>query len=503
MKMINKIKTFVAGSLAVMMLASCNLELAPTTSVVYDDETPLFQSEDDIQAFLFGVLASYRALCSGTFDQSSDVMCDYFNATQGFGNNYGSVHRADATFTPSDEYVESLWSSNYSAIKNYNIAIEQADQVDSTLTESAKLLKGVSLFCRASAYLTLTRYFGLVYNPDTAYEDLSVPLVLSYDQDAVPFRATVGDVYDQIRWDLEDAEVYLGSVTGAPASAMPTIDAVYALLARYYLDTKDYAKAAEYAEEVIDSPAGYALAKAPAEFQAEYSYDSGTEPIVQMYASKAEGTIAKTLYTSVSNDAEVGKYFSPYFLPSANLLNAYEPSDYRYQAWFSKAMYPVFMNGTYYNGIYVFVKYLGNPYLYSGNIENGAHAAKPLMISEMYLIAAEAYVQAGNAVKAKSYLNTLQKARNASSTDASLENVKKEWYKEMVGNGQYFICAKRWGDGFKARPLQPGATNICMTGASYDERVVPADSRIFNWPIPSYEIKITPSLEPNPGYSVE
>jgi hypothetical protein len=42
-----------------------------------------------------------------------------------------------------------------------------------------------------------------------------------------------------------------------------------------------------------------------------------------------------------------------------------------------------------------------------------------------------------------------------------------------------------------------------MTGPSYEERKVDADSRIFNWPVPSYEIKITPSLEQNPGYSAE
>ena len=503
MKMKNTIRTFIAGVTALVVLASCNLELAPTTSVVYDDDTPLFQTENDVESFLYGVLASYRALCSGSFDQSSDVMCDYFNATQGFGNNYGSVHRADATFTPSDEYVESMWSSHYSAIKNYNIAIEQADYVDESLKESAEVLKGIALFCRASAYLTLTRHFGVVYDPATASDELSVPLILVYDQEAKPYRATVEEVYEQIRWDLEDASTYLENRAGVPAASMPTIDAVKAVMARYYLDVKDYASAAKMAMEVIESPAGYALASTPDEMLNEYSIDSGSEPIVQMYASKAEGTIAKTLYTSVSNDATVGKYFQPYFVPSANLLNAYEPTDFRYQMWFSKALYPVFMNGSYYNNIYVFVKYLGNPYLYSGDIENGAHAAKPLKIAEMYLIAAEAYAQQNNTAKAKSILNTLQRARNASVTAGTLDAVKKEWYKEMVGDGHLFICAKRWGDGFPARPLQAGAANVCMTGPSYEERKVDADSRIFNWPVPSYEIKITPSLEQNPGYSAE
>ena len=503
MKMNNTIKTFIAGVTAVLMLASCNLDLAPTTSVVYDEDTPLFQSEEDITAFMNGVLTSYRALCSGSFDQTSDVMTDYFNATQGFGNNYGTVHRADATFTPGDEYVESLWSSHYSAIKNYNIAIDQADYVDEELRASADVLKGVALFCRASAYLTLTRYFGQVYDPATASEDLSVPLILVYDQTAKPERATVEEVYEQISWDLDDALTYLENIPGVPAATMPTSDAVKALMARYYLDVQDYAKAAQYAMEVIESPAGYTLAATPEDMQVEYSYDSGAEPIVQMFASKAEGTIAKTLYTSVNNDANVGKYFGPYFLPSANLLNSYEPTDFRFQIWFTKALYPVFMNGSYYNDIYVFVKYLGNPYLYSGDIENGAHAAKPLMISEMHLIAAEAYARLENTIKAKSVLNALQRARNASVTGGSLQEVKAEWFKEMVGAGHYFLCAKRWGDGFPARALQAGTENICMTGASYDERVLPATDKAFNWPIPSYEIKITPELGQNDGYSEE
>ena len=93
----NTIRTFIAGVTALVVLASCNLELAPTTSVVYDDDTPLFQTEEDIQSFLYGVLASYRALCSGSFDQSSDVMCDYFNATLqnllGKGNLLNDVAR--------------------------------------------------------------------------------------------------------------------------------------------------------------------------------------------------------------------------------------------------------------------------------------------------------------------------------------------------------------------------------------------------------------------------
>lgn len=501
----NIFKSILVGICVLAVSVSCDMDLEPTTAIVFDEDEPLLQSQSDIESFQNGVLASYRSLFSGSFDQSSDVMCDCFNATTGFGNNYGAVHRADDTFTASDQQVESLWASHYLAIKDYNIAIEQAEMIeDEALLPYADLLRGIALFCRASSYLTLTRYFGAVYDENTAADDLSVPLVVSYDYAATPFRATVEEVYDQILLDLDDAEDLLSELglTGSARAYLPTVDAVKALKARYYLDTKDYRNAAKMALSVINNTAaGYALANTAQLMQYEYDYDSGTEPILQLFAKISEGTIAKTVYTLVGNDDVVGKYFSPYYLPSANLLDAYDPSDLRLLTWFTSTMYPVKMNGSYYEDVYVFTKYLGNPGLMTGDIENGAHAAKPLMISEMYLIAAEAYAMQNNTGTAKRYLNKLQEARGAEKTSGTMENVKKEWLRETVGDGQRLICLKRWGDGIAARPSQASAGNIVMTGASYDDRTVDSDSRIFNWPIPSYELKITPSLEQNPGYS--
>lgn len=506
MRLNNIINRIIAVFAGAAMLVSCNLDLEPSTAIVYDEEQPLFQSEDDIQSFYLGVLASYRSLCSGTFDMTTDVMVDYFNATTGFGNNYGPVHRADNSFTPSDDYVESIWASLYSAIKNYNIAITGAENVEiPELEESALFLKGVASYCRASAYLTLTRLFGEVYDYDTADDALSVPLVLKYSQDYVPFRSTVSDVYSQIEDDLNTAEEILAGTAGEVGAMSPTIDAVRALKARFYLDVQEYDDALKMARMVIESDAGYALASTRDEMISEYTEDAGTEPIMQMYASKTEGTISKSIYTLVGNDDVMGKYFSPYYLPSQTLLDAYEPTDLRRSVWFSTTKYPIFLSGDYYEEIYVFVKYLGNPYLLTGYVETGAHYAKPLMISEMYLIAAEAaYMKEGRAnYNSKKYLNDLQAARNTALTDGTLEEIKKEWYKEMVGNGHRFMCLKRWGDGIPARPAQDQAKNLVMTGGAYCERTVDAESHIFNLPIPAYEIQITPSLEQNWGYSAK
>ena len=503
----NIIKNILLGGMAAGLLVSCDLNLTPTDAIVYEDGTPLFLQESDIVAFQNGVLANYRGLQYGSYTQSSEVMCDGFNATIGFGNNYGSVHRADYSFTPSDSYVETMWGDHYIAIKDFNIAIANCLLVDpeSPLKPSADYLEGIARFCRASSYLTLARHFGKDYDPATAETDLCVPLVLKYDQAEKPARATVQEVYDQILSDLEEAESIFAEVApGQVRSAVPTIDAVYALMARCYLDMEDYEAAAQYAMDVIDSEAGYKLSSTAEAMVAEFTNDAGTEPIVQCYATATEGAKGNILYTLVSSGNDVPKYFGSYFVPSAKLVNAYNTNDLRFKAWFTNTMYPIFSSGNYYQEPYVFIKYLDNPALHAGNVETGAHAAKPLIISEMYLIAAEAYAMAGDDRNATNILNELRSARKAGAvTGDIMDEVKLEWFRETVGEGHRLSCIKRWGDGIEARAPQNSAVDMVMTGEAYTERELDADSHVLVWPVPTYEIKINKNLVQNPGYSVE
>lgn len=489
------------------MLCACNMDLVPTTSISYDENSPLFLTQNDVASFQNGVLTSYRALQYGVYTQTSDVMSDYFNACIDFGNNYGAVHRAggDESFNASDYEAEAMWENHYAAIKNYNIVIANAEKVeDEEILPSVNILKGIALFCRASSYITLARHYGDAYDPATASTDLCVPLVLVYNQLEKPARATVQDVYDQIITDLDEAEVLLAEVSGKIGSDVPTIDAVYALKARYYLDVQDYANAYDAAISVIDSEAGYALANSMETMAAEYINDAGTEPIIQLYASIAEGAKSNNLYAPVRKNDSGNKYFSPYFIPTATLINAYDSNDLRFKTWYSNDKYPIRMGASYYEGVYVLIKYYDNPNLRSGPDETGAKAAKPLMLSEMYLIAAEAAAMNGDAGVAKAILNELQLARKAPFTDGSMESVKTEWFRETVGEGLRFFCVKRWGDSLGARPYQSEAKSIVVTGDAYDERELSATSYVWNWPVPTYEMKLNGNLIQNPGYeSVE
>lgn len=501
MDMKNILKYTLAAGAAVSIFASCDLDLTPTTSIAYEEGGRLFISANDIKSFENGIMASYRALQYGDYTQTSESQTDYFNATVEYGNNYGSTHRCDASFTPGTYEPMYLWRDHYTAIKNYNIVIANADNVEASLRASARVLKGEAYFLRASSYIILARHFAKAYNPSSADNDLCVPLVLKYDQLEKPARATNKAVYEQIKTDLDSAAVLLAGVKGAVRAQKPTIDAVNALYARYYLDVQNYTEAAKAAESVINSAAGYALASTPEEMAAEYTDDKGKEPIIQLYASISEGARANSMYTYVSNSQDVGKYFSPYFLPTKALIDSYNATDLRLSTWYTNDLYPVRSSGSYYTGVYVLIKYLDNPALHSGSVETGAHAAKPLLISEMYLIAAEAYAKAGNSAKATASLNVLQDKRMAAATSGTMENIKKEWFKETVGEGLRFSCVKRWGEGFAVRTPQAEAKNLIMSGDYYEKRALSADSYFLNWPVPAYEIQLNKNLIQNAGYT--
>lgn len=489
-----------------LSMASCDLNLYPEASIVYKKGDVILASADDIEASSNTVYVYFRAGIGGFYNTLEEFMFDGFNATLDYGNNYGAIHRTDDSFTASDQDVESYWSRFYLSMKNYNVIIEAADNVSADLQEDARFLKAEAMVARAYSYLQLARHFGKDYDPATAATDPCVPLITVYDQNAVPARATVKAVYDQIKADLDSAYVIFSKEDDwSKANAMYfTPDAVRALYARYYLDVHEYEAAADTAVAIINSTR-YALSEDAAALKKVYEEDAGTEAIMQLYASQAEAPNSYSAYATYGKDSRstTGYAYSSYFLPSKTLMDLYDNNDIRKINWFKQTSdNPLMIQGNPSNNVYLFSKYFGNPNLSTDGLQHGRTAPKPFLISEMYLIAAEAYAQAGNSIKAKQYLNQLQNKRKATLTSASLDNIHKEWVKETVGEGLRLSCQKRWALGFNGREPQANAASLVMSipASSYAEKVMAVGADCLCWPIPAYEIQITPSLQQNPGY---
>lgn len=497
--------------MTILVAVSCNLEQYPTSAVVYKDGARIISTEDELLSFQAGIWYFYRAVHGGGYNVTEDLMFDAFNASAGYGNNYGSIHRLDDSFTTSDSDIESYWSNHYIVIKNYNIlidALNQEQNIPSGSEELAKIVQGEAYFFRAEAYLNLVRHFSPDYDPETDSE-YGVPIVLHYDLYERPARSTVHQVYGQIKADLDSAAVRLANAHQIITYDHPIIDAVNALYARYYLDMEDFDNAVKSADLVLDT-GEYALSKDAAEFEAEFYGDDGTEAILQLYGSKQELPNTTTVYTGMYSSQEHGLAARPAYIPSKKLVDSYGATDLR-RAWFSTNDYYCDINGSFYRGDFsIFVKYIGNPALYS-TTPNGANLEKPYMISEMYLIKAEAQARGSNVPAAKITINDLQKARGATATTGSLKNVQNEWFRETVGEGMRLSCLKRWAaDAVKSGSAFPDLTregqagalsvNAIMTGEYYDQRAMDENDIHFVWPAPASQIRLNKNLTQYPAY---
>lgn len=521
---------FIAG-ISAMSLTSCNLDLEPTDAIHGEVTDTLIQNITMLQSYANGVNDGYRGAFYGSLSLCQEVMLDGFNAMQGYGNNLGPIHRMDASFTSSDQSTISTWSTYYGALVDINTFIDQVEKFNKKFANNpsylaaGKIYEAYAHFYRANAYLELVRHFGKAYESDAAAsKNLGVPIVLEYNLDAKPARATVKEVYDQIKKDLDIAKVgidmkesadkkvlkLVGITTKAQFRMTPTADGLKALMARYYLDTKQFDKAAALSKEIIDG-GKYTLASNMEEMQNEYTYDKGTEAIMVLPGSVNEsGASTNSYFTRIeTNDILVKKfkfptpmYYSPYYAPSLTLIKLYKSSDLRFQAWFDKRNYPIITENSDYNGMYVFSKYVGNPDLTSNGILNGRHLIKPFMISEMYLINAEANCKAGNVSAAKDILNKLQAARGADLTGATIEEIGDEYFRELVGEGARYNFLKRNHMGTKTRPCQPEAItkNMVVQGPGYEDHKLSADDYHWTWPIPAREMQINKNLKQNEGY---
>ncbi len=498
------IKIFALSAFAAVLLSSCDLDLYPTYAIAYKEGGQMITSKTELADYERGLFASFRGIQYGEYSMTEEIQCDGFNATISYGNNWGGVHRGDKSFSSSDYYVRDFWGANYIAIKNYNVLLGTIDNVPEDIAKDAKIVKGEACFFRAFSYLNLVRHFAKDYAPATADTDLGVPVVLVYNQNEKPARKTMAETYAAIKEDLDSAAVLLAGVAGKARADKPTIDAVNALYARYYLDVEDYPNAALYSNKVITSAAGYTLSNDATTMADEFSKDAGKEPILQLYAYTKELPNANTEFMNPSANATYALYFRPYYIPSGKLIGKYEATDLRLAQWFDNKT-PVEVSGTYYNvtpgDFYVFTKFFGNPTLQTTGVTNCVQAIKPLSIAEQYLINAEANLAAGG--DATTPLNTLQTARGATATAATAANIQDEWFKETVGDGLRLSCIKRWGNGYTARTGQAGAAVVLVTGDSYATKAVTADDFHLVWPIPSSECQVNATLaaQQNPGWS--
>jgi hypothetical protein len=148
--------------------------------------------------------------------------------------------------------------------------------------------------------------------------------------------------------------------------------------------------------------------------------------------------------------------------------------------------------------VYLITKYPGNTDLDGGDIPRFVNMPKPLRLSEVYLVRAEAYYWLNDDENSQKDLSSVMRKRISGfgslgvSGDDLLKEIKNERARELYLEGFRLSDLKRWHD-----PIKRQKQLYSLQGPYNNEMEVKytdAKYRFTTWPIPKHEIEATNGL---------
>ena len=554
------LKAIFCSALALPLFTSCELDQLPTDSLT-DQES--WKTYNDATNQYNGLLAILRSDISGSNAYLTDVMSDLFNQRL-TSASYGQEH--SWRFTGSQFGGDAIWANNYSVILQANFILQNIGKFEnsSTLSDQQKAniynIKATAYFARAYAYSRMVTRYCKDYEPETAANELGLPIVETVSSEAKPARASLQTTCDTIEANLNHAMTYFDKVAEYNEGVKPTAriessiykpnaDCVTALRARFYLYEHKFDQAIEEAETIRNT---YSLASGSREMLNLWILDEGSEIIYEPLQTPDELSgsygifLSYNLVTSDLSNTEV-KGMNPDFLPTKGLVDLYSDQDVRRKVYFSypKDGYNTFnlgfgtqsgyqlltfdqllgvsadistTSGDTESGV-VFTKYVGNPTLRKQNVwyVQNYNMTKAFRASEAYLIIAEANLRKANPdeAAARDALNELRRNRFEGETDydgsadyigddvtgaALVKVMQDEWTREFVGEGFRLDNLKRWHLGFKRMAAQQFQNPVLVSTPGWQDLEVEANNIRFTWPIPQQETQANKNIKQNEGY---
>jgi len=353
------------------------------------------------------------------------------------------------------------WNYPYQQVFVANNVLENLAKSDSVNSSQGQFIKGWALFSRAFAFYDLTRTFCKAFDQSTASTDLGIPLRLKSGIDYTLPRSTLQQAFDQIFSDLSTALPLLPDGRQSNNLNRPSKLAVYALLARIYLDMRDYTNAEANADKsltiynkLIDYNTISKTATTP--------FSARNDELI-FNAHQVSDYIEMTVTSATASDRV-----------SMDLINTYASNDLRLPIYFAKGS-----DGTYARK--------------RGYYGSGGFAFTGLATDELYLIKAECLARRGQTSSAMAELNQLLIKRyssaityvplNASDATQALSIILTERRKELPWRGL------RWSD---LKRFNAGGANISLSrtlnGTTY---TIAPNSPLYVLPIPNDEIALS------------
>jgi len=449
-------KYFVRHLVAMMlvfMVSSCSDLLEPEPIDLLTDATVLNEPKD-VPNVEVGLYSAFRNIIPSAViagDCTADMLL--FNGTFSQYRELGTKQ-----ITSANASALSLWGSIYNTVYIANFILERLPTVQGVPAVQRDRVLATAHFLRGYAYFVGLYSFG------------GVPLVTetSIEANRNIARASESEVLTFI---LDDYTAALGGLPDQPSNAgfagKYTLSAAFA---KYYLYIGNWAKAEQYATEVISSNK-YQLETAYANLVTE---DFTDEAIFEMGYTIADdpGTSATGL-----NNIFVGRRE---MIPSNEVVVALASTESG-ERFSSISFNSDLLKGN--DNGWLVAKY--------GTADQDNNNVVVFRLGEMYLIRAEARAQQSNVTGAKADIDILRSRAKA----PLLGTVNQSQMLQIIEAERRFELAfegHRWYD-----LVRTGRANVVMSAFSANWK-----DTYELWPIPQREILNNPSLtgNQNPGY---
>lgn len=447
------------------------LDVVPEDSVITET---VFNTRGSINGAVVGIYSKNQ---SGDLNGNAQLISDFMADNVNFVGSFPSLQELDQFETlATNATIDNIWLDAYEVIgaaNNIIINLPDVDLIDLTEEEKAQFI-GEAKFLRAVTYFQLVSLFAQPFQFEGG-TNLGVPLNLDFftpESELSDFqlpRSTVNEVHAAIEQDLLDAVANLPESNGVRAEA----GSARALLARLYLYREDWARAADFANQVITS-GEYALAP---DFDFYDDNPTSSEHIFVVINTPTDGPQdedvpgSDEVYVNFYNAAPGGRGDAPF---SQDLLDAFatEPGDRRLD---ELSVAATDAGGS--DAVFT-TKY--------PDIVNNASDGMVLRIAEMYLIRAEANLRGGTSV-GDTPLNDINVIRTRAGLpdlgSVDLDAILVERRKEFCFEGQRRMDLLR-----NNLNLRPGNNPVSAAGAN---KVI--------FPIVDNETTNNPNIVQNPG----
>ncbi|WP_224995637.1 RagB/SusD family nutrient uptake outer membrane protein [Cesiribacter sp. SM1] len=433
----NKVYKLLLGMALLVATSACEPDLTvPLVGEITDEE-----ALSDPAALRKTVNSIYQLLGNdrtygGRFQIANDLLGEDIDGSTLTGD-YGSIYTRTTTIF--GDVKNQLYSEPYIAIYRANAVLENLEIVENQ--QDRAVLEGEAKFLRAIAHFALVRLFAQPYVFGEENSQPGIPIRTSTESSAA-VRATVGEVYEQITSDLEDAAELLPSANGPFATEW----AAKGFLAKVYFQMNDFEKAYANANDVIEN-SPFTFNSSSDEYSIRFSdEEESSEIVMAIYSDDRNTGIGAEFRNQYRSDVRISNLRVS---PSLYTLATINDSDAR-SAWYDNETYP---------GNIVLTKY------------NKDFFNVPLVhITELKLIRAEAAAELNqnldvaiadvNDIINRAYGENSSRLLPANAAAAVIkQRVREERRLELVGEGDRGQELKRRG---------ALGENIIVRGAPYD-----------------------------------